>query len=261
MNERNERRRRYLWTAPVIMMLAMTAVSAGATDTNLRVIPDSLRIGSFFGGAWVQVSAEIPEGCGAVVEVIGKDNEEQLLRKGRHWEIWMTVGEIDIEGAPCLYYALSTDSTSLTGVAPDSTFGYNVLEKRVSFLGDVKDLKRIKVYDEFIRLKESEELYGEYPGRLQVLPLSNGRSLVQGAFRVPSRVVPGRYAVRLSVLKDGRLVDTQSAGFGVALVRLPAFLSSLARRHGGFYGLLAVVVAVAFGYFTGIVFKRTRWGH
>jgi hypothetical protein len=39
---------------------------------------------------------------------------------------------------------------------------------------------------------------------------------------------------------------------------LPAFLASLARQHGAMHGLLAIVIAVIFGFLAGIVFKRKR---
>jgi hypothetical protein len=39
-----------------------------------------------------------------------------ILRKGRHWDIWMSVGG-DIEDAPCLYFALSTEPDAFVALA------------------------------------------------------------------------------------------------------------------------------------------------
>jgi hypothetical protein len=243
------------------LLLALVAPSPGAAGANLRVTPDAIEIGTFFSGARVEVSAEIPTGSDAVIEVLGKKLEEQLLRKGRHWDIWMNVGEIDIEGAPSLYYVLSSNPESFSRVAADSSFGYLSLTKRIAFVGDVKGLKRMRIFDEFIKLKESEKLYGEYPGQLEVSHLAGDRSRVRGSFRIPSKVAPGDYLVRLSVHEDGRPVVTETASLDVAMVGLPAFLTMLALQHGALYGLLAVTVAVAFGYFTGLVFRKTGGGH
>jgi hypothetical protein len=243
------------------LLPALIAVSPGAADANLRVTPASIDIGTFFGGAQVEVSAEIPAGSEAVIEVLGQNIEERLLRKGRHWDIWMNVGTINIEGAPSLYYVLSTDPESFTRVATDPPYGYLSLTKIVSFVGDVEGLKRRKIFDEFVKLKESEKLYKEYPGRLKMSQPAEGRSRVRGTFRIPSRVAPGHYLVRLSVLDDGRPVTTETASLDVSMVGLPAFLSRLALRHGALYGLLAVAVAAAFGYLTGLVFRKTGGGH
>jgi len=261
MRQSDSWRRRALPLLPASLLLVAITASPCAAGVNLRVMPQSIQIGTFFGGAQVEVSAEIPKGCDAVVELVGKEIEEQLLRKGRHWDIWMNVGEIDIEGAPSLYFATSTNPRRWAEDATDSAYGYNVVQERVSFLGDVRGLRSSKIFDEFIKLKESEGLYGMYPGALMVSPLSGDRSSVQGTFTIPSSVAPGSYLVRLSVLSDGRLVESESARLDVGLVRLPALLSSLARRHGALHGLLAVAVAVVFGYLTGVAFKRTGGSH
>lgn len=261
MNGRVSWWRRLLWMSSASLLPALIAVPPGAADTNLRVAPASIDIGTFFGGAQVEVSAEIPAGSEAVIEVLGQNIEERLLRKGRHWDIWMNVGVINIEGAPSLYYVMSTNPASLSRIATDAPYGYLSLTKSVSFVGDIKGLKRTRIFDEFIKLKESEKLYKEYPGQLKVSQSAEGRSRVRGTFRIPSKVAPGHYLVQLSVLEDGRPVGIETASLDVAMIGLPAFLSRLALRHGALYGLMAVAVAAAFGYVTGLVFRKTGGGH
>jgi hypothetical protein len=242
--------------------LLMVAIAAPClAGPSIQVKPDTIEIGTFFGGAQVEVSAEIPAGSDAVIEVVGKEIEEQLLRKGRHWDIWMNVGEIDIEGAPSLYLARSTSPDQTGSPAGDPPFGYDALEEKASFLGDVRGLKTTRIFTEFVKLKESERLYGIHPGTLQVSPGAGDRLQVQGTFTIPPKVWPGTYQVRLSVYRDGRLAESGSAPLVVRVVRLPAMLSTLARRHGALYGLLAVGVAVLFGYLTGLVFRGAKGGH
>ena len=249
------------WWRQALGVLAMLGVQATApspcsAQPGLRVEPESVDIGTFYSARQVEVSADIPEGCDAVVEVMGKDIEEQLLRKGRRWDIWMNVGEIDIEGAPTVYFAQSSDLSNLSQSAVETEFGYRALERRVSFLGDVTGLSHLKIFDEFVKLKESEDLYRVEPGELRLSPGASGASVVSGTFKIPSRIPPGTYRVILSVLRDGRRVETRTAFVGVRIVGLPALLKDLAHHHSELHGLLAIVVAVAFGYLTGVVFKK-----
>ncbi|MEJ2719574.1 MAG: TIGR02186 family protein, partial [bacterium] len=130
-----------------------------------------------------------------------------------------------------------------------------------SFLGDVRGLKSPKIFDEFVKLKETEKLYRVDPGKLDLSHSPGGPTVARGTFTIPSRIAPGAYEVRLSVLRDGRLLETRTAAFTVRVVGLPALLSGLAHRHGGLYGLLAVAVAVVFGYVTGVVFRRASPRH
>jgi len=249
------------WTFAIfgfILLLPALVPAPDAAERNILVEPESIHIGAFYSATVVEVSAEIPEGCDAVIEILGEEIEEQLLRKGRHWDIWMNVGEIDIEEAPSVYYAMSSDPKSLDESSPDPAFGYGALQRRAYFIGDVKGLKRLKIFDEFVKLKEREKLYHVYPGELELSSHPGGPVIVHGTFIIPSRIAPDTYQVRLSVLRDGRLVDSRTAPLEIRVVGLPASLFSLARRHGSVYGLLAVLVAAAFGYFTGVVFKRTK---
>jgi hypothetical protein len=241
-----------------VLSLHTLAPSPCMAGQGVHIEPESIHIGTFYAPREVEVSARIPEGCDAVIEVLGKDIEEQLLRKGQHWDIWMNVGEIDIEGAPCVYLAMSSNPESLSATAPAPAFGYGVLERRASFLGDVTGLDHLEIFDEFVKLKESEKLYRLDPGALRLEPAPGGSTAVHGAFTIPSRIPPGTYRVLLSVLEDGRVVESSSTSLGVEIVGLPALLSSLARRHGAFHGLLAVTVAVVFGFLTGVVFTKAR---
>lgn len=224
---------------------------------DLHVAPTSVQMGAFFDGARIRVSAVIPQGTDAVVEVVGKRIEEQLLRKARHWDIWMNVGEIDIEEAPRLYFALSTDPGSLSR-SDANAFGYAAMRQRVSFKGDLRGLVRRDIFREFIELKESEKLYRLLPGALKVSPALGDAQVVEGEFTVPSRIAPGEYRVKLSVVDHGRVLRTESVQLDVGMVGLPAFLTSLARSHGALYGLFAVVIAVIFGFIVGVVFRKGR---
>lgn len=232
-----------------------------AGDAKIGLRPDEVRIGAFFNGAEVHVQGAIPEGASAVVEVLGKRIDEQLLRKGRRWNIWMNVGEVDIDGAPCLYLALSSNLDALRSHEPDAPFGYGALRRDISFVGSLKEIDRSVLFDEFVQLKESEHLYRLLPGALRISPAAGPGSTVEGTFRIPDRVDPGEYRVRLSAVKDGAVVETETTALRVRMVGMPAFLSTLAREHGGRFGLFAVGIAVVFGFAVGRVFGRRRSGH
>lgn len=257
MKRENSRRQGFLGILPALSGLLILSC-APAAAAGLRLIPDSIRIGPFFSGALVHVSGEIPSGSQAIVEMIGKRIEEQLLRKGRRWDIWMTVGEIDIEDAPCLYLVMSTSPTEFSRLGTDAEFGYAALKRRAYFTGDVQEMPRAEIFRWFIELKEEENLYGLQPGTLKVSGRSGDLDTIEGSFRIPSRIPPGDYTVRLSVVDHGHLLQSETAHLSVGMSNLPAFLTSLSRRHGALYGLFAVAIAVIFGFLVGVAFKRAR---
>ena len=107
------------------MLLCTLLLSAGVRRApDFRVEPHRLRVTETFHGRTVIISAEVPRGARAVVELKGQVHEEHLLRKGRNWGLWMTVGEIKVEKAPSLYLAMSTDSKLLSKQDPEDRWGY-----------------------------------------------------------------------------------------------------------------------------------------
>jgi len=224
----------------------------------LSVTPAVIEIDSFFGGAEVLVSAEIPKGCHCIVEVIGREVEEDLMRKGRRWDIWMNVGEIDIEGAPCLYM--------LKGSAPrlmetgNRLWGYESLRKSVSFRGRFETGEKSELFREFIHLKEGQGLYGRFPGAIKISPFDATHSMVRAAFHLPARIPEGIYRVCLSVIQNGQVTEHRCNSFKVVMVGLPAFFVFLSSRHMVFYAILSIAVAVAGGFLSGILFRTRREG-
>lgn len=225
-----------------------------ATAQELQVVPAAVTIGTFFSGARIMISSDIPQGCGAVLEVIGKKVREELMRKGRRWDVWMNEGELDIDGVPCLYVVMSSDRNLLMGENQDPRWGYEALRKKATFRGRLKGKEMPEFFREFVLLKEDHGLYGTFPGALRITPSAGSRSRVYGEVDLPSRVPTGIYKVCLTVIRDGRPVEQKSVPFEVTMVGLPAFLASLASTHEVLYGLVAVALAVGAGIFSGYLF-------
>jgi hypothetical protein len=237
------------------------SVPAREAAAALSVVPDSVEIGTFYRGCQVAVSAVIPAGAEAVVEVVGRANTQKLLRKGRRGGLWMSVGETEVSGAPSLYLVMSTNSELLAGSPPDLPWGYGALAHEVRFTGEPSAAEQANLLAEFIKLKESEKLFGTFPGALTLSPAPDGQYNVKGTFFLPGTVKPDAYKVSLSVLRAGTVVDRSDTQLTVAMVGFPALLWKLAWNHGVLYGIVAVVIAFFTGFVMGYVFKKGGGGH
>jgi hypothetical protein len=245
---------------PVVLILLVATLGAGgaaAASRELKLTPSGIEIGAFFNGLQLTVSGEIPSGCQAVVEVIGKRVEEELMRKARRWEMWVNVGEIDIEGVPYLYYAMSSSEALLSRQSSDQPWGYPALRRVAEFKEGGKSVRAARLFGDFIKLKEDHGLYKMLPGALKVFPAQqNGRSRIEGVFRFPARLPVGTCKVRLQAISGQRIVEQQSADLQIQLVGMPAALVSLATRNAVLYGCLALVIAVATGLLCGLIFSK-----
>ncbi|MHB9074020.1 MAG: TIGR02186 family protein [Desulfobaccales bacterium] len=241
--------------AMVMLGVLLAGLSpAQAAEPTLKVSPDNVQIGTFFSGQTLTVEGAIPAGSQAVLEVVGASADEHLMRKGRRSFLWMNVGEITVHDAPSLYLVMSTAKELLTSATGEATWGYQSLEKRIAFTGDIEAAERPMFMKQFLELKESEHIYATFPGALKV-KAAGGQSAVAGKFFLPTNTKPGTYKVVLSVISDGKMVSSATTELTVAMVGFPALLADLAYKHGATYGIIAVVIAIVTGFAMGFLFK------
>ncbi len=239
---------------PLLLVLGL-AGQAKAESPALQVSPDVVEINTFFQGRYVTVTGTLPKGQGAVVEVMGPTSQEHLMRKGRRGPLWMNVGEIGVSGVPSLYLVLSSRADLLAGNRIDAPWGFPALIQRISLTGDVQENEKDKFKHQFLELKESQELYGAWPGGLKVSPAGVGRQKVTGKFWLPSNIRPDTYKVCLTTVKEGQQVGQVCTDLPVQMVGFPAFLMTMAYEHAALYGLLAVIIALFVGAIMGYLFK------
>lgn len=228
---------------------------AQPAEPALKVSPERVEIGTFFDGQAVRVEGTIPAGSQAVLEIVGSNADEHLMRKGRRGFLWMNVGEITVHDAPSLYLVMSSTKELLTSAQGEATWGYQALEKRIGFSGKIEPTEKTMFMKQFLELKESEHIYATFPGALKVKSATGGQSTVTGKFFLPTNTKPGTYKIVLSVIDGGKVVSSKSADLTVAMVGFPALLANLAYQHGATYGVVAVVIAIVTGFAMGFLFK------
>jgi hypothetical protein len=236
-------------------LLLVGGLPAHAAAPTLKLSPATVSIGAFFQGQTVTVTGAIPTGTQAVLEVMGANADEPLMRQGRRGGLWMNVGEIAVHDAPALYLVLSSAPALLAAAPPTATWGYQALTQRLTFSGQIEARERPEFIDQFLRLKESEHIYAMQPGALKLGAAAGGETALTGTFSLPTNTRPGTYQACLSVIEDGQVVDRTCTGLTVAMVGFPAWLAALAFQHGATYGVLAVVIAIVTGFAMGFVFK------
>ena len=237
------------------MLTIPSSTPAFAESPDFGVEPHRIRITESFHGRTLHISAQVPRGAQAVVELKGQPHEEHLLRKGRRWGLWMSVGEIKVHDAPSLLLTMTTDSKLLAKQYPKDKWGYGALRDEVKFSGSVPDPGEADLFTQYLKLKESEGLYGEFPGAFKVVATHDQVETVQGQFRLPGNVKPEDYELSLTAVKDGRVVERRSIKIQVVMRQLTAFLVSLAQQRPTLYGFLAVAIAMMAGLLMGFLFK------
>lgn len=244
------------WIAAVLILLL--PCNAHSTSKGIRLSPSSLSIGTFFGGASLTVSTPIPDGCEVVFEVSGKDVPEDIMRKGRRFELWMNTGEIYIDGVPDLYYVMSSDPDLLSSQGQNLPWGYAELRRNISFRGKQQNVTDDELFKEFIHLKEGEGIYGVFHNTLKKACSGPNGCIAEGTFRFSPRIAAGTYLVSAFIIKNHQVLERRTTHIEVTMTGIPALIRSFSSGNKYLYGILAVVVAAAFGLLSGFVFKRGK---
>jgi uncharacterized protein (TIGR02186 family) len=247
-----------LLAAAIPLALAETPARAGDTQASVTVTPSDVRIGFFYSGQELEVASRAGRSMDVVLTIRGKDEPLTLKRKGRKFGfLWMNVGEVHYEAVPVLYMLRS--SRPLEEVAP-----LDVLDRLgiglESLHHAVSEGTGREVFDELVKLKESDRLYSIEEGGVTVSPAEGGGIAASSLFELPAKAPVGHYDVDFFGFEGGQGERLGTAGIELGRSRSVSFVTGLLERHGLLYGCMAVTIAVIAGLGTGLIFGMGKGG-
>ena len=244
--------------------LALASNAPATAPQALSVSPQVVPVGVFYGGADVTVEAMIPGGCQAAVLVTGDSADLTLKKKGKRGGIlWMNVGTVSFKSVPVVYKlhgSQNPETLAPKSVLAAMNLGYDAVAEKA--IGSEKSPERTRLFWELVKLKEREKLFSMKAEGVSLSPDVDGRTRVSARFRLPAGTPIGAYRISLFAFRDGRGQLVSSGSIEVKRVGLVNLTVSLAHRHGTFYGILSVLIALGAGLFTGFLFgMKGKGGH
>ncbi len=252
-------------TMPLALSLATLLVGLipahAAEPLSVKVEPQVIKIGLFFNGADLQVNADTPAGCDVAMVVTGKSTNLKLSKKGKKAGVlWMNVGSVSYDKVPSLYVVHSSrplKELASTAELERLGLGYGGLARKIT--GSHK-AGPLATFAELVKLKEHDGLFAMDEHNVKVRKGKNGRSRATASIRLPAKALPGGYSVRVMCFREHRLAHIGEGHFKLRYGSSVSFISDLAYKHGLLYGILASVIAILAGLFTGLVFGRKGGG-
>lgn len=238
----------------VLGLMLLRSHGVDAADLSLKLEPQVVQIGAFYNGTTVEVQGSIPADAEALVRVVGDREELHLKKKGKAGGLlWMNTGDVTFRNAPKVFMLYTSKETAKNIESPQLGLGFAVLQNQVEI--SPADGDNDFLFKEFVRLKYNEGLYTRNYDVLQYGISENGMKSLQTALQISPRMQPGSYTVELIVIRDGKVVGKVSEPLKIKQVGFPAQLSALAFGHSLLYGVLAVLIAIAAGLLSGVLFK------
>ncbi len=241
-----------VWTGLLATFLAVPC----AAEPSLQLFPSRVEVDLFFRGAGLVATGTVPKDCGVVLKLEGERRAAAYRRKDRRGPLWVSTGRVEFDALPGLYMvAASSDSADLVRQLDVVGEGFGALRRSATVEQSPPGDDGF-VFDEFLRLKIRRGLYALRP---ESVALSDEGGAVAGfrtEFRVPPAVRPGTYRATLYCFNEHRLVSETVQSVTVEKTGLVRVLSEVAFQHGGLYGVVSVVVALAAGLVVGMIFRK-----
>lgn len=187
--------------------------------------------------------------------VTGPTKKIAVRRKDKVVGIWLNTENAEVVGLPSFYHILTT--RPLNEIASTNTLRINRLGfDHIPFKLDPSSSIDEGTLDEWktalIRNMKKTGLWADQVGQIKVVSDVLFRTDIQ----IPANIMPGQYKVRTLHFRDGAVVNENVSTIMVSKSGLSAMIYRMAHEYAPFYGIFAIIFAVASGWLAAVAFRK-----
>jgi len=189
------------------------------------------------------------------IVISGPPKSMALRRKDKVAGIWLNTENAKLIGIPSFYHVLSTrplEEIASPEERQKIRLGYEYIPLTLASGSRIEEGEAEEWKEALIRNMEISELWDKRPGSIQVLEGVLFRTNVV----LPANVIPGQYEVRVMHFSNGVMVNEDISTLEVAKSGLSATIYNIAHDYAPFYGIFAIIFAVASGWLAAVAFRR-----
>lgn len=231
-------------------------LSAAHADSGLLTALESshVKITTGFTGQHVFVYGSTSQSGDIVIRVTSPAESAALSRKGRVGPFWLKGSKLRVDHVPGLVYLLS--NRPLNGIADRSLLERNGLTFHSTLAAAQISGGPAPGYDDwqsaFERLKQRQGLFRKLENGVRI---DDGR-LFSANFPLPATLPIGDYQLDIYAFRNGELIAHRPSTLQVNEVGIELWISQVALRHAGAFGVLFTLLAVALGLALSMLLRR-----
>ena len=190
-----------------------------------------------------------------IVAVEGPPQPAVIWRKARRLGIWVNTDAQEVRAAPS-FYAVATTRPLRDILSPEADLTHRISTRLAIFEArGVSDRTDPAAFTEaLIRIREEQ---GLYQSRYEAVTLERD-TLFSTRILLPKTIVEGSYSARIFLVRNGDVIDEFETFIDVQKAVLERWLTNLAYEQPFLYGLLALALAVFFGWGASALFRLVR---
>lgn len=205
-------------------------------------------------GAILYPRGRVPEEMPRIAVVLRGPVQPILIReKHKIAGIWMNAESARFRSAPAYYAVASSDP--IQDLVDDRTAAiYEIGVRNLQLSPGSGALPgKIRRFEAgLLDLRIRSGLYSENPRGVEI---AQG-VLYRARIAIPSQVPVGTYTAETFLIQDKKVIAVATRDIEIGKTGFERWLSLVARRHGGLYGLAAVLMSVGLGWLAAMVFRR-----
>lgn len=236
-----------------VILLALLPSGAAAEQVVADLSRHLVAITTGFTGSNVLLFGTM-EGTGDVIVIVrGPPADITVRRKGRVAGVWVNQEGMTFEGVPAFYAVAATrDIDEILSGQAARTYRIGASWLRPANWERLNPDRRIAFLNALIRQRQRVGLYPPELGNVRF----PGEGLFRTTVHFPANVPTGSYTVQVLVVRDGIVVGGQTTPLFVNKIGISAEVFDFAQYYSWAYGLIAIVLAAAAGWFAEWAFRR-----
>ncbi len=180
-----------------------------------------------------------------IITVEGPSSPVTIRRKEWVAGLWINRSSVSVDAAPS-FYAVATSGPIANILSQTEDLRFKItIPHTIRSVGSTKDAADAEDFVTALqRLHERDGRYRLDEGSVQL----TDQTLFRTDVLLPANLTEGDYRVRLFLLRDGRVVDSQERVIGVRKAGVERFLYNLAHEQSLLYGVISLLMAVVAGW-------------
>ena len=240
----------------LIIIIALNSFTVFAKDNLVTDLSEStVEISSTFSGADILLfgAYDGQKNDDIIVVVSGQKGNIKVDKKEKKFGIWMITESIKFLNIPKYYYIASNrkieEITNKTEIKKRK-LDLNSFELKNNKI-DYKNLDK-KWYEALKRNMKKKQFWKIEENSIKL----NKNTLFRKTLSLPSNVSTGIYDVKILHYRKGNLISQEESKIKIDKTGISANIFNIAQNFSAIYGIIAVIVALFFGWFTNFIFRR-----
>ena len=239
-----------------LIIIFLNSSTVFAKDNLVTDLSEStVEISSTFSGADILLfgAYDGQKNDDIIVIVSGQKGEVKVDKKEKKFGIWMVTESIKFSNIPKYYYIASNRKIveiTNTNEIKKRKLDFNNFELINSKI-DSKSLDK-EWYDALKRNMKEKQVWKIEENSIKL----NKNTLFRKTLSLPSNVSTGIYNVKILHYRDGNLISQEESKIKIDRTGVSANIYNVAQNYSAIYGIIAVIVALFFGWFTNFIFRR-----